>query len=74
MGGGCAEPPESSTSGGLEMISGGRGGGATPCGMWDLSSPTRDCEPILLALGTWSLNHWTTREVPGADSCPGFKR
>ena len=23
MGGGCAEPPESSTSGGLEMISGG---------------------------------------------------
>ncbi|XP_032467668.1 ras-related protein R-Ras isoform X1 [Phocoena sinus] len=37
---------------------------AAPGGMWSLSSPTRD--------GTWapaltarSLNHWTTREVPG---------
>ena len=35
-----------------------------PQGMWDLSSPTRDrtCTPCI---GRWSLNHWTTREVPG---------
>ena len=32
-------------------------------GRWDISSPTRDkaCAP---ALEAWSLNHWTTREVP----------
>ena len=36
--------------------------GLTPCGIWDLSSPTRDgtCAP---ALGVQSLNHWTSREV-----------
>ena len=34
-----------------------------PRGMWDLSSLTRDqtCTPCI---GRWSLNHWTTREVP----------
>ena len=35
--------------------------------MWDLSSPTRDqtlCHP---ASEVWSLNHWTTREVPKID-------
>ena len=31
---------------------------ATPRGMWNLSSPTRDQE-------AGSLSHWTTREVPG---------
>ena len=32
--------------------------------MWDLSSPTRGWthDPCI---GRWSLNHWTTREVPG---------
>ena len=32
-------------------------------GMWNLSSLTRDrtCTPCF---GSWSLNHWTTREVP----------
>ena len=36
---------------------------AKMCGMQDLSSPTRDrtCVPTL---GTQSINHWTTREVP----------
>ena len=29
--------------------------------MWDLSSPTRDWPPAVVAQ---SLNHWTTREVP----------
>ena len=31
--------------------------------MWDLSSPARDhtCNPCT---GRWSLDHWTTREVP----------
>ena len=35
------------------------------CGMWDLSSLTRDrtCVPYI---GRRILNHWTTREVPGA--------
>ena len=35
---------------------------ATPCGMWNLSSPTRDgtCVPCN---GRRVLNHWTTREV-----------
>ena len=34
-----------------------------PCGMWDLSSLTRDltCTPCI---GRRSLNHWTVREVP----------
>ena len=33
-------------------------------GMWNLSSLTRDrtCTPC--CFGSWSLNHWTTREVP----------
>ena len=36
-------------------------------GMWDLSYLTRDwtCNPCF---GRWSLNRWTTREVP-MDSC-----
>ena len=29
------------------------------CGLWDLSSPTKDQTP---ALGAQSSNHWTTRE------------
>ena len=34
-----------------------------PGSMWDHSSPTRDqtCTPCI---ERWSLNHWTTREVP----------
>ena len=33
------------------------------CGIWDLVSwPKIESRP--LALGAWSLNHWTTREVP----------
>ena len=34
-----------------------------PCGMWYLTSPTRDwtCVPCI---GRRILNHWTTREVP----------
>ena len=72
MGEGCAESPESSTSGGLEMIWGGgwRELHHVACG---ILVPQPGIEPILLALGTWSLNHWTTREVPGVDICPGFK-
>ena len=33
-------------------------------GLWDLISPTRDqtCAPYI---GRQSLNHWTTREIPG---------
>ena len=30
--------------------------------MWDLSSPR--IEPTLPAAEAWSLNHWTTSEVP----------
>ena len=33
------------------------------CGMWDLF-PWPGIEPTPPALGTWSLTHWTTREVP----------
>ena len=33
------------------------------CSMQDLSSLTRD-RAWLLALGAWSLNHWTTRDGP----------
>ena len=33
------------------------------CSMWDLISLTRD-ESRPRALGAWSLNQWTTREVP----------
>ena len=42
-------------------------------GMWDLLIvacglyfPDRGSNPGPPALGAWSLNHWTTREVPGA--------
>ena len=34
-----------------------------PQGMWDPSSPTRD-RTRTPCIGRWSLNHWTTREVP----------
>ena len=34
-----------------------------PCGMWDLSSPTRNRTQVL-CIGRWILNHWTTQEVP----------
>ena len=36
---------------------------ATLHSMWDLSSPTR-YQTWAPALEVWSLNHWTTREVP----------
>ena len=34
-----------------------------PQDMWDFSSPTRDwtCIPCI---GRWSLNHWSTKEIP----------
>ena len=34
-----------------------------PEGMWDLNSLTRD-GTCTLRIGRWSLNHWTTRQVP----------
>ena len=34
-----------------------------PWRMWDLNSPTRDWTHMP-CIGGWSLNHWTTREVP----------
>ena len=34
-----------------------------PRGMWDLNSLTRDWTQIP-CVGRWSVNHWTTREVP----------
>ena len=34
-----------------------------PCGIWDLSSPTRDRTHVP-CIGTWILDHWTIREVP----------
>ena len=27
-------------------------------------APQPGIEPVLLAMAAWSLNHWTTREVP----------
>ena len=36
---------------------------AAPGHVRDLSSPTRD-EPAPPAVGVWSPNHWTAREVP----------
>ena len=49
---------------------------ATPLGMWDLSSPTRN-KTILPTSGAQSLNHWMAWEVPGSfqfspvlQSCP----
>ena len=38
-----------------------------PWGMWDLSSLTRD-QTRTPCIGRWSLNHWTTREVPSSHS------
>ena len=37
---------------------------AAPQGMWDLISLTGDGNHIPSS-GRWSLNHWTTRKVPG---------
>ena len=34
-----------------------------PCGMWDLSSPSRD-QALILCFGGQTVNHWTTREDP----------
>ena len=49
---------------------------ATPLGMWDLSSPTRN-KTILPTSGAQSLIHWMAWEVPGSfqfspvpQSCP----
>ena len=38
-------------------------GGATPQGMWDLGSLTRD-GPCNALHWKYSLNHWTARKVP----------
>ena len=35
------------------------------CSTWDLV-PRAGIEPRPPALGAWSLNHWSTREVPGS--------
>ena len=32
--------------------------------MWNLSSPTRN-QTCTLCIGRWSLDHWTSKEVPG---------
>ena len=37
-------------------------------GMWDLSSPTRDRTHTPLCARRWSLNHWTTKELPRIES------
>ena len=42
---------------------------AMPLGMQDLSFPV--IKPVLPAVETWSLNHWTSREVPHAASFDG---
>ena len=34
---------------------------ATPCSLWDLSSPTRD-RTHTPCIEVWSLNHWTARK------------
>ena len=44
---------------------------ATPHGMRDLSSPTRD-RTRTPSTGRQSLNHWTAREVPGLFSIAHF--
>ena len=36
-----------------------------PCGMWDLSSLTREDKPMLPAVEVQILKHWTTRKAPG---------
>ena len=38
----------------------------TTCGVW---LPPSGIEPVPPALGTWSLNHWTAREVPTFAFC-----
>ena len=38
-------------------------------GMWGLSSLTKG-QTHTLALEAWSLNHWTTREVPEGHFLP----
>ena len=38
--------------------------------MWDLSSPTRD-RTLPPAVEAWSLNYWTSREVPDYQCCVG---
>ena len=35
-------------------------------GMWDLSFPIKDWGTLSPRVGVWSLNHWTTGEVPCA--------
>ena len=44
-----------------------------PCGMWGLSSPTRDRIRVP-CIGRRILYHWTTREVPGLvlSRCPNL--
>ena len=36
-----------------------------PCGMWDLSSLTREDRPLLPVVEVQILNHWATRKVLG---------
>ena len=38
-------------------------GRISTCNLWDLV-PQPEIEPGPLALGAWSLSHWTTRKVP----------
>ena len=33
-------------------------------GMWDLSFQNQGSNQFISCIGRWSLNHWTTREVP----------
>ena len=40
-----------------------------PCGLQDLSSPTRDWS-CNFAVGAWSSNHWVTKEFPEITVCP----
>ena len=42
-----------------------------PQGMWELNSLTRD-RTCTLCIGRWSLNHWTTWEVPASLMLPEF--
>ena len=41
--------------------------------IWDLSSLTRDWTHAP-CIGTWSFNHWTTREVPAFSFCSFTRR
>ena len=40
---------------------------ATPWGVWGVGSQFLDQELPPTVVEAWSLNHWTTREVPGND-------